>query len=202
MNFERFWCRLLRELAGPNKDTVMVGRSHAIHASDHLRHSRWLVWLVNPANQERLGAVGGRSVRGQISLSLWAPMPNTDPEDGSPTCQRLVSGPRHRQPPRLIGRRSACRTTQTPWLWLALPGAYLPLKSAKLQRTDVLEVREKLCQGARKGSSASHTAQTPFAASGISGLARRCCAATPWPPWRTWPSGMRRDIKPQLGGAN
>jgi len=159
----------LRELAGAHKDTVMVGRSHAIHGEPITFGFKVAGWLAETLrNQERLERLETVVAVGQISGAMGT-YANTDPEVEALTCQRLGLVP-DTVSTQVIGRDRHADYVQT----LALVGTSLERISTEirnLQRTDVLEVEESFAKG-QKGSSAMPHKRNPIRSERISGLAR------------------------------
>jgi len=159
----------LRELARAHKDTVMVGRSHAIHGEPITFGFKVAGWLAETLrNQERLERLETVVAVGQISGAMGT-YANTDPEVEALTCQRLGLVP-DTVSTQVIGRDRHADYVQT----LALVGTSLERISTEirnLQRTDVLEVEESFAKG-QKGSSAMPHKRNPIRSERISGLAR------------------------------
>jgi adenylosuccinate lyase len=159
----------LRELARVHKDTVMIGRSHAIHGEPitfGFKVAGWLAEVVR--NQERLERLERVVAVGQISGAMGT-YANTDPQVEELTCRSLglVGDTASTQ---VIARDRHAEYVQT----LALVGAALERFSTEirnLQRTDVLEVEENFAKG-QKGSSAMPHKRNPIRSERISGLAR------------------------------
>ena len=159
----------LRTLARAHKDTVMIGRSHAIHGEPitfGFKVAGWLAEVVR--NQERLARLERDVSVGQVSGAMGT-YANTDPEVEAITCRilGLVPDPASTQ---VIARDRHADYVQT----LALVGAALERFSTELrnlQRTDVLEVEENFAKG-QKGSSAMPHKRNPIRCERISGLAR------------------------------
>ncbi|CAK6691181.1 MULTISPECIES: adenylosuccinate lyase [unclassified Synechococcus] len=159
----------LRALAQEHKDTVMIGRSHAIHGepiSFGFKVAGWLAEVVR--NQERLERLEQVVSVGQISGAMGT-YANTDPQVEAITCEILGLVP-DTASTQVIGRDRHAEYVQT----LALVGAALERFSTEirnLQRTDVLEVEENFAKG-QKGSSAMPHKRNPIRSERISGLAR------------------------------
>ncbi|MCT0224450.1 adenylosuccinate lyase [Synechococcus sp. CS-1328] len=159
----------LRTLAREHKNTVMIGRSHAIHGepiSFGFKVAGWLAEVVR--NQERLERLEQVVSVGQISGAMGT-YANTDPQVEAITCELLGLVP-DTASTQVIGRDRHAEYVQT----LALVGAALERFSTEirnLQRTDVLEVEENFAKG-QKGSSAMPHKRNPIRSERISGLAR------------------------------
>jgi len=191
----------LRELAGPTGHVIgLVAPS--IHERSRftfgLPRWAWTGWADNPA-QPGNGWSGWRTVVGRwLNSAERLHLCHTDPEVEALTCNGLVWSPTTVST-QVDRPRFGMPTTSDPGFGWQPPLERISTETATSQRTDVLEVEESFAR-ARKGSSAIATqAQPHFAASGISDLRGPCCAATPWPPWRTWPSGTERTISHSSG---
>ena len=159
----------LRELARAHKDTVMIGRSHAIHGEPITFGFKVAGWLAETErNRERLARLDKIVGVGQISGAMGT-YANTDPQVEAITCRILGLEP-DTASTQVIGRDRHAEYVQT----LALVGASLERFSTEirnLQRTDVLEVEESFVKG-QKGSSAMPHKRNPIRSERISGLAR------------------------------
>jgi adenylosuccinate lyase len=159
----------LRQLARQHKDTVMIGRSHAIHGEPITFGFKVAGWLAETErNRERLERLEAVVSVGQISGAMGT-YANTDPEVEAITCRLLGLVP-DAASTQVISRDRHAEYVQT----LALVGASLERFSTEirnLQRTDVLEVEENFAKG-QKGSSAMPHKRNPIRSERISGLAR------------------------------
>jgi len=159
----------LRELARAHKDTVMIGRSHAIHGEPITFGFKVAGWLAETErNRERLTRLDKVVGVGQISGAMGT-YANTDPQVEAITC-RILGLEADTASTQVIGRDRHAEYIQT----LALVGASLERFSTEirnLQRTDVLEVEESFAKG-QKGSSAMPHKRNPIRSERISGLAR------------------------------
>jgi adenylosuccinate lyase len=159
----------LRGLAREHKDTVMIGRSHAIHGEPITFGFKLAGWLAeSERNRERLARLESVVSVGQISGAMGT-YANTDPEVEARTCQRLGLVP-DTASTQVISRDRHAEYVQI----LALVGASLERFATEirnLQRTDVLEVEENFAKG-QKGSSAMPHKRNPIRSERISGLAR------------------------------
>ena len=159
----------LRELARAHKDTVMIGRSHAIHGEPITFGFKVAGWLAETErNRERLERLESVVSVGQISGAMGT-YANTDPQVEAIACAMLGLVP-DTASTQVISRDRHAEYVQT----LALVGASLERFSTEirnLQRTDVLEVEENFAKG-QKGSSAMPHKRNPIRSERISGLAR------------------------------
>ncbi len=156
-------------LARKHKNTVMIGRSHAIHGEPITFGFKLAGWLAETVrNGERLERLERDVAIGQISGAMGT-YANTDPEIELLTCESLGLTP-DTASTQVISRDRHADYVQT----LALVGASLDRFATEirnLQRTDVLEVEESFAKG-QKGSSAMPHKRNPIRAERISGLAR------------------------------
>jgi adenylosuccinate lyase len=188
----------LRQLARAHKDTVMIGRSHAIHGEPITFGFKVAGWLAETErNRERLARLEKVVSVGQISGAMGT-YANTDPQVEAISCRILGLEP-DTASTQVIGRDRHAEYVQT----LALVGASLERFATEirnLQRTDVLEVEESFAKG-QKGSSAMPHKRNPIRSERISGLARvlrsytvaaleNCCSLA------------RKGHQPQLRGAH
>ena len=159
----------LRELARAHKDTVMIGRSHAIHGEPITFGFKVAGWLAETErNRERLARLEKVVSVGQISGAMGT-YANTDPQVEAISCRILGLEP-DTASTQVIGRDRHAEYVQT----LALVGVSLERFATEirnLQRTDVLEVEESFAKG-QKGSSAMPHKRNPIRSERISGLAR------------------------------
>ncbi|MFN9621037.1 MAG: adenylosuccinate lyase [Synechococcaceae cyanobacterium] len=159
----------LRSLARQHKETVMIGRSHAIHGEPITFGFKVAGWLAEcERNRERLERLESVVSVGQISGAMGT-YANTDPEVEAMACRRLGLVP-DTASTQVISRDRHAEYVQT----LALVGASLERFATEirnLQRTDVLEVEENFAKG-QKGSSAMPHKRNPIRSERISGLAR------------------------------
>ncbi len=159
----------LRRLARAHKDTVMIGRSHAIHGEPITFGFKVAGWLAETErNRERLERLAAVVAVGQISGAMGT-YANTDPQVEAITCRLLGLEP-DTASTQVIGRDRHAEYVQT----LALVGTSLERFSTEirnLQRSDVLEVEENFAKG-QKGSSAMPHKRNPIRSERISGLAR------------------------------
>ncbi len=157
------------ELAKKHKNTVMIGRSHAIHGEPITFGFKLAGWLAETnRNIERLKRLEKDISVGQISGAMGN-YANTDPEIEELTCISLGLKP-DTASTQVISRDRHAEYVQT----LALVGSSLDRFATEirnLQRTDVLEVEENFAKG-QKGSSAMPHKRNPIRSERISGLAR------------------------------
>ncbi len=159
----------VRNLARKHKNTLMIGRSHAIHGepiSFGFKLAGWLAEITR--NKERLINLKKNISIGQISGAMGT-YANTDPKVEAITC-RLLGLKADEASTQVISRDRHAEYVQI----IALVGASLDRFATEirnLQRTDVLEVEEGFSKG-QKGSSAMPHKRNPIRSERISGLSR------------------------------
>jgi len=159
----------VRLLARKHKNTLMIGRSHAIHGepiSFGFKLAGWLAEIIR--NKKRLLTMKESVAIGQISGAMGT-YANTNPKVEQITCDLLGLKP-DTASTQVISRDRHAEYVQT----IALVGASLDRFATEirnLQRTDVLEVEEGFTKG-QKGSSAMPHKRNPIRSERVSGLAR------------------------------
>ncbi|ABM72852.1 Fumarate lyase:Adenylosuccinate lyase [Prochlorococcus marinus str. MIT 9515] len=159
----------VRLLARKHKNTLMIGRSHAIHGepiSFGFKLAGWLAEILR--DKKRLLNLKESISIGQISGAMGT-YANTNPEIEKITCDLLDLKP-DTASTQVISRDRHAEYVQT----IALVGASLDRFATEirnLQRTDVLEVEEGFSKG-QKGSSAMPHKRNPIRSERVSGLSR------------------------------
>ena len=159
----------VRSLARQHKNTLMIGRSHAIHGepiSFGFKLAGWLAEIIR--DKKRLLILKESISIGQISGAMGT-YANTNPEIEKITCELLGLKP-DTASTQVISRDRHAEYVQT----IALIGASLDRFATEirnLQRTDVLEVEEGFSKG-QKGSSAMPHKRNPIRSERVSGLSR------------------------------
>ena len=159
----------VRLLARQHKNTLMIGRSHAIHGepiSFGFKLAGWLAEIIR--DKKRLLTLKESVSIGQISGAMGT-YANTNPEVERITCNLLGLRP-DTASTQVISRDRHAEYVQT----IALVGASLDRFATEirnLQRTDVLEVEEGFTKG-QKGSSAMPHKRNPIRSERVSGLSR------------------------------
>ena len=159
----------VRLLAREHKNTLMIGRSHAIHGepiSFGFKLAGWLAEILR--DKKRLLSLKESISIGQISGAMGT-YANTNPEIEKITCDLLGLKP-DTASTQVISRDRHAEYVQT----IALVGASLDRFATEirnLQRTDVLEVEEGFTKG-QKGSSAMPHKRNPIRSERVSGLSR------------------------------
>lgn len=163
------FAKVLKALASEHQRTVMIGRTHGVHAEPitfGLKVAHWYAEIRR--NQERLQQARKEIAFGKISGAVGT-FANIDPEVEAYVCARLglQAEPVATQVvPR--DRHAAYFTT------LALIGSSLERIATEvrhLQRTEVLEVEEPFTPG-QKGSSAMPHKRNPWQLENVCGCAR------------------------------
>ncbi|EAW38041.1 adenylosuccinate lyase [Lyngbya sp. PCC 8106] len=168
---ERVEClsQALRYQAQQHRNTVMVGRSHGIHAEPITFGFKLAGWLAEVCrNRERLVRLRDSIAVGKISGAVGT-YANIDPRVEAIACQNLGLQP-DTASTQVISRDRHAEYSQT----LALLGASIErfaVEIRNLQRTDVLEVEEFFSKG-QKGSSAMPHKRNPIRSERLTGLAR------------------------------
>jgi adenylosuccinate lyase len=161
--------RALGALAVRHKDTLIVGRTHGVHAEPTTFGMKVAVWYVEAGrNLERLRRAREAVAVGKLSGAVGQ-FAHVEPEIEEEVCRDLglgVAVTLHDL--RRDGLHAELSTT------LAIVGASLEkiaLEVRGLQRTEVLEAQEPFGEG-QKGSSAMPHKRNPELAERICGLAR------------------------------
>ena len=159
----------VRLLARYHKNTLMIGRSHAIHGEPISFGFKLAGWLAEILRDKKRLLILKESISiGQISGAMGT-YANTNPEIEKITCDLLGLKP-DTASTQVISRDRHAEYVQT----IALIGASLDRFATEirnLQRTDVLEVEEGFSKG-QKGSSAMPHKRNPIRSERVSGLSR------------------------------
>ena len=159
----------VRSLARQHKNTLMIGRSHAIHGEPISFGFKLAGWLAEILRDKKRLLILKESISiGQISGAMGT-YANTNPEIEKITCELLGLKP-DTASTQVISRDRHAEYVQT----IALVGASLDRFATEirnLQRTDVLEVEEGFSKG-QKGSSAMPHKRNPIRSERVSGLSR------------------------------
>ena len=159
----------IRDLASKHKNTILIGRSHAIHGepiSFGFKLAGWLAEIIR--NKKRLERLKDLVSVGQISGAMGT-YANTNPKVEELTCN-LLGLNADEVSTQVISRDRHAEYVQT----IALVGSSLDRFATEirnLQRTDVLEVEEGFSKG-QKGSSAMPHKRNPIRSERVSGLSR------------------------------
>lgn len=159
----------IRYQAQQHRHTIMVGRSHGIHAEPITFGFKLAGWLAEVfRQQDRLVRLRRTVAIGKISGAVGT-YANIDPRVEAIACQNLELLPDCAST-QVISRDRHADFVQT----LALLAATIErfaVEIRNLQRTDVLEVEEYFSKG-QKGSSAMPHKRNPIRSERLSGLAR------------------------------
>lgn len=161
--------RALRALALRHKDTLIVGRTHGVHAEPMTFGLKAAVWYTEAArNLERLRRARAAVAVGRISGAVGT-FAHVEPDVEDDVCRALGLAPAPVSTQVIQRDRHAeyCTT-------LAIAAASLEkiaLEVRGLQRTEVLEAEEPFAPG-QKGSSAMPHKRNPELCERICGLAR------------------------------
>ncbi len=159
----------IRYQAQQHRYTVMVGRSHGIHAEPITFGFKLAGWLAEVLrNRDRLVRLRQTIAVGKISGAVGT-YANIDPRIEAIACQKLGLEP-DTASTQVISRDRHAEYLQQ----LALLGASLErfaVEIRNLQRTDVLEVEEYFAKG-QKGSSAMPHKRNPIRSERLTGMAR------------------------------
>lgn len=160
---------VLREKALEHKNTIMIGRSHGIHAEPITMGLKFAVWYdIMKRNYERLSVAAEDMYVGQISGAVGT-YANVNPEVEEITCRILELKPA-RISTQIIQRDIHANYIQTLGLIASCIESFAT-EIRNLQRTDVLEVEEGF-SNKQKGSSAMPHKKNPISSENICGLAR------------------------------
>ncbi len=160
---------VIRDQARQHRYTVMVGRSHGIHAEPITFGFKLAGWLAEMLrHQERLTHLRNEIAVGQISGAVGT-YANIDPQIEAIACAKLGLKP-DTASTQVISRDRHANYLQV----LALLAASIErfaVEIRNLQRTDVLEVEEFFSKG-QKGSSAMPHKRNPIRSERLTGIAR------------------------------
>lgn len=159
----------IRYQAQQHRGTVMIGRSHGIHAEPITFGFKLAGWLAEVLrHRDRLVRLRTDIAVGKISGAVGT-YANIDPQVEAIACQKLGLRP-DTASTQVISRDRHADFVQT----LALVAASIErfaVEIRNLQRTDVLEVEEFFAKG-QKGSSAMPHKRNPIRSERLTGMAR------------------------------
>ncbi|HEA67404.1 MAG TPA: adenylosuccinate lyase [Desulfobacterales bacterium] len=160
---------IIRKRAFEHKDTIMVGRSHGIHAEPITFGLKLAVWYDEMRrNQERFERAVETISFGKLSGAVGT-FANTPPEVEAYVCRKLNLNPAPASTQIIQRDRYGEYFTV-----LAIMGSSIEkmaIEIRHLQRTEVLEAEEFFSKG-QKGSSAMPHKRNPIGSENLSGLAR------------------------------
>ncbi|MBX5436386.1 MAG: adenylosuccinate lyase [Alicyclobacillaceae bacterium] len=159
----------LRALAAKHRHTVMMGRTHGVHAEPTTFGLKVALWYAEMLrNLERFDAAAERMRYGKISGAVGT-YANVDPFVERYVCERLGLKPAP------ISTQTLQRDRHAEFIFtLALIGTTLDKIGTEiraLQKSEVREVEEPFYQG-QKGSSAMPHKRNPVSCEQVCGLAR------------------------------
>ncbi|MBF2064884.1 MAG: adenylosuccinate lyase [Calothrix sp. C42_A2020_038] len=159
----------IRQRASEHRYTVMIGRSHGIHAEPITFGFKLAGWLAEVLrNQERLQNVRKNIAVGKISGAVGT-YANIEPRVEALACEKLGLKP-DTASTQVVSRDVHAEYVQQ----LALLAASIErfaVEIRNLQKTDVLEVEEYFSKG-QKGSSAMPHKRNPIRSERLTGMAR------------------------------
>ncbi len=159
----------LRYQAQQHRNTVMVGRSHGIHAEPITFGFKLAGWLAEVLrNRSRLVQLRRSISIGKISGAVGT-YANIDPQVEAIACQKLGLAPDTASTQVISRDRHAEYVQQLALLAASLERFAVEIRN--LQRTDVLEVEEFFAKG-QKGSSAMPHKRNPIRSERLTGMAR------------------------------
>ncbi|WP_293554469.1 adenylosuccinate lyase [Phascolarctobacterium sp.] len=160
---------ILRRRAAEFKHTVMIGRTHGIHAEPMTFGMKFLLWSAEiERNIERLKQAREMMAVGKLSGAVGT-YSNIDPFVEKYVCEKLGLTP-VRLATQVIQRDRHAHYMTT----LAIIGSSLDKMATEirnLQRTDIREAEEYFAPG-QKGSSAMPHKRNPITCEKVSGMAR------------------------------
>ncbi len=159
----------IREKAKEHRYTVMVGRSHGIHAEPITFGFKLAGWLAEVLrHQERLTNLRETIAVGKISGAVGT-YANVEPRVEAIACLRLGLKPDTASTQVISRDRHADYVQQLALLAASIERFAVEIRN--LQRTDVLEVEEFFAKG-QKGSSAMPHKRNPIRSERLTGMAR------------------------------
>jgi adenylosuccinate lyase len=161
--------RALEEKARAHRDTLMVGRTHGIHAEPYTLGLKFAGWYAEATrNRERLAAAREEIRVGKLSgaVGTYSHLP---PDIERDVLERL--GLRQETVATQVVPRDRHATVVAALGILASSLDRIATEIRHLQRTDVREVEEPFTAG-QKGSSAMPHKRNPVKCENVSGLAR------------------------------
>ncbi|MEC4807099.1 MAG: adenylosuccinate lyase [Jaaginema sp. PMC 1079.18] len=159
----------IRYQAQQHRYTVMVGRSHGIHAEPITFGFKLAGWLAEVLrNRDRLVNLQSEIAVGKISGAVGT-YANVDPRIEAIACQKLGLEPDTASTQVISRDRHAQFIQQLALLAASIERFAVEIRN--LQRTDVLEVEEFFAKG-QKGSSAMPHKRNPIRSERLTGMAR------------------------------
>ena len=159
----------IRYQAQQHRHTIMIGRSHGIHAEPITFGFKLAGWLAEMMrHRDRLCHLKQAAAVGQISGAVGT-YANIDPQVEALTCQRLGLEPDTASTQVISRDRHAELMNGLALLTASIERFAVEIRN--LQRTDVLEVEEFFSKG-QKGSSAMPHKRNPIRSERLTGMAR------------------------------
>jgi adenylosuccinate lyase len=160
---------LLCEMALEHRQTVMVGRTHGVHAEPTVLGHKLAVWAFEmERNMDRLAHAREVAAVGKISGAVGT-YANVDPKVEAITCEELDLKPASASTQIVQRDRHAEVLAALAILGSTLEKIALEIRGA--QRTEVRELAEPFGQG-QKGSSAMPHKRNPILSERLCGMAR------------------------------
>lgn len=160
---------VIKKRAFEHKDTVMIGRSHGIHAEPITFGLKLAVWYDEMRrNKERLKSARERIAYGKISGAVGT-FANVDPRVEAYVCEKLGLKPAPASTQ--VIQRDRYAEVFCALAILASSVEKIAVEIRHLQRTEVLEAEEYFRPG-QKGSSAMPHKRNPILTENLTGLAR------------------------------
>ncbi|MEB3218478.1 MAG: adenylosuccinate lyase [Nostocales cyanobacterium 94392] len=160
---------VIREKAREHRYTVMIGRSHGIHAEPITFGFKLAGWLAEVLrNQQRLHTLRQTIAVGKISGAVGT-YANIEPKVEALACEKLGLLPDTASTQVISRDRHADFLQQLALVTASLERFAVEIRN--LQRTDVLEVEEFFSKG-QKGSSAMPHKRNPIRSERLTGMAR------------------------------
>jgi adenylosuccinate lyase len=160
---------VIRQKAKEHRNTVMIGRSHGVHAEPITFGFKLAGWLAEVLrHQERLKNVRQTIAVGKISGAVGT-YANIEPRVEAIACQKLGFQPDTASTQVVSRDRHADFVQQLALLAASIERFSVEIRN--LQRTDVLEVEEFFSKG-QKGSSAMPHKRNPIRSERLTGMAR------------------------------
>jgi adenylosuccinate lyase len=159
----------LRRKARKHKNTVMIGRSHGVHAEPVTFGLKMAMWYEEMnRNLERMTRAREVISVGKVSGAVGT-FANVDPSVETYVCRKLglIPEPAATQ----VVQRDRHAEFLTALALIASSIEKFSMELRHLQRTEVLEAEEYFSEG-QKGSSAMPHKRNPISAENLSGLAR------------------------------
>jgi adenylosuccinate lyase len=159
----------IRYQAQQHRNTIMIGRSHGIHAEPITFGFKLAGWLAEMLrHRDRLCTLKKTIAVGQISGAVGT-YANIDPQIEALTCQKLGLEPDAASTQVISRDRHADLMNGLALVTASMERFAVEIRN--LQRTDVLEVEEFFSKG-QKGSSAMPHKRNPIRSERLTGMAR------------------------------